>query len=131
VNEERVQKLNQVRILPRGLYYIVEIVYEKESKDYHLNKNRMIEIDLGLNNIVAVVNNVRLRPFMIKGGAIKSINQYYNKMRAEYQSLKEMQGFKSETKQLQGALLRGEIIKLSIYSIKFRGRLSITAKYIR
>lgn len=101
VNTRRVTELNQVRILPRGLYYTVEIVYERKIEDYHLPRDRIIAIDLGLNNVVAVVNNVGLRPFVIKGGAIKSINQYYNKRRAELQSLKEQQGVKQETKRLQ------------------------------
>ena len=111
VNEGRVQNFNQVRILPRGLYYIVEIVYEKAVEDYQLPKDRMMGIDLGLNNIVAVVNNVGLRPFVIKGGAIKSINQYWNKRRAEFQSIKEQQGLKQERKRSQRSTkLRNNII---------------------
>jgi putative transposase len=101
VNTKRVTNLNQVRILPRGLYYTVEIVYERRIEDYHLPRDRISAIDLGLNNVVAVVNNVELRPFVIKGGAIKSINQYYNKRRAGLQSLREQQGLKQETKRLQ------------------------------
>ena len=101
VNQGRVSTLNQVRILPRGIYYIVEIVYEKAVEDYHLPTTRVMGIDLGLNNIVAVVNNVGLRPFVVKGGAIKSINQFWNKRRAEFQSMKDQQGLKSETKRLQ------------------------------
>ena len=66
MNQERVLNLNQVRILPRGIYYIIEIVYEKAVEDHHLPKDRIMGIDLGLNNIVAVVNNVGLRPFVVE-----------------------------------------------------------------
>ena len=40
---------------------------------------RVIAIDPGTDNIAAVVNNFGQRPFVIKGGVVKSVNQYYNK----------------------------------------------------
>jgi len=63
--------------------------------------DRILGIDLGLKNIVAVVNNVGLRPFVVKGGALKSINQYWNKKRAEFKSLADQQCLKGETHRLQ------------------------------
>jgi transposase len=36
-------------------------------------------IDLGVRNLITTVNNNGLKPFVIKGGVVKSINQYYNK----------------------------------------------------
>ena len=93
--------LHQVRIIPKGLYYVLEIVYERDVEDIHLNKKRVIGIDLGLNNIVTIVNNTGLKPVIIKGGIIKSINQFYNKQLAKYKRLKDKQGIKFETKRLQ------------------------------
>jgi len=57
-------------------------------------------IDLGLNNLVTVVNNA-LKPFIVKGGVIKSINQYYNKQLARLRAIKDKQGYKFETKRIQ------------------------------
>ena len=40
---------------------------------------RVMAIDPGTDNIAAVANTFGARPFVIKGGVIKSINQFYNK----------------------------------------------------
>ncbi len=93
--------LRQVRIVPKGTYYALEIVYAREEMDLKLDKNRIVGIDLGLNNVATVVNNAGLRPAVVKGGAIKSINQYYNKQRKRFSSLKDKQGLGFETKRLQ------------------------------
>jgi putative transposase len=94
--------LHQVRIVPKGLYYVLEIIYEKEAIDLKLNKNRVIGIDLGLNNLLTIVNNVGITPIVIKGGIVKSINQFYNKQLARYKSLKHKQGLLArETRRLQ------------------------------
>lgn len=73
---------------------------EKKS-DLNLNSNRIVGIDLGLNNTVSIVNNVGLKPAIIKGGIVKSINQFYNKQYAKYKRIKDKQKLKFETKRLQ------------------------------
>ncbi len=55
----------------------------------------MIAIDLGVRNIITIVNNNGLKPFIIKGGVVKSFNQYYNKKRARIQSVYDRQGIKT------------------------------------
>jgi len=94
-------KLHQVRIIPKGLNYILEIIYQKEVKNLNLDKERVIGIDLGLNNIITMVNNAGLQPAIIKGGIVKSINQFYNKKLSRYKSIKDKQGIGSETKKMQ------------------------------
>ena len=42
------------------------------------NNNRYSSIDLGVNNLATVTSNV-VKPYIINGKPIKSINQYYNK----------------------------------------------------
>ncbi|MFX1238066.1 MAG: RNA-guided endonuclease InsQ/TnpB family protein, partial [Promethearchaeota archaeon] len=86
--------------------YALEIVHEREETDLKLNDDRIVGIDLGLNNVVTMVNNAGLKPAVIKGGAIKSINQYYNKQRARYSSLKDKQGLGFETRRLQKLAMR-------------------------
>ena len=43
---------------------------------------RILGIDIGVDNFCAVANNFRDTPFLIKGGAVKSMNQNFNKERA-------------------------------------------------
>jgi len=94
-------QLHQIRLVPKGLYYIVEIIYEKDVKDLKLDKKRILGIDLGLANIVTMVNNVGLQPAIIKGGIAKSTNQFYNKQLARYKSVKDKRGIAFETRRIQ------------------------------
>ena len=48
-----------------------------------------------------MVNNVGLQPVVIKGGAIKSINQFYNKRKAEMQSQLKKETGRDWSKNLQ------------------------------
>ncbi len=79
-------KLKEVRIIPKGSIYVVEIVYEKEIAKVKRPPKRIAGIDLGLNNFVTLVNNIGIKPIVINGKVIKSINQYYNKKKAELMS---------------------------------------------
>jgi putative transposase len=97
----RVTRYNQVRILPRGNIYIIEIVYEREEIDLKLDNDRVVGIDLGLNNLVTVANNAGLPPLVVKGGVAKSTNQYYNKERARLTSIRDKQGYAFQTRRLQ------------------------------
>jgi len=99
-------RLKHIRIIPKGFYYILEIVYENNNDNLALDKKRMVGIDLGLNNVVTIVNNVGLKPFVIKGGVVKSINQFYNKQLSKYKSIKDKQGYTFGTKKLQKLIRR-------------------------
>jgi putative transposase len=79
--------LREVRIIPQGVGYNVEIVYEKEISKLNLDKTRIVGIDYGLENIVAMANNINILPIVIKGNVLKSVNQWYNKRRAELYSI--------------------------------------------
>ncbi len=96
-------KLREVRIIPKGVGYICEIVYKTLNEEGEINRrwysrrvneNRIIGIDLGLRNIVTIGNNIGEQPIVIKGGALKSINQFYNKRRAQLQSIYDHQRVK-------------------------------------
>ena len=77
--------LVEVRVLPRNNHHIVEVVYEKEEKPLLENNGRYAAIDLGLNNLATVCSNVE-KPFIINGRPLKSINQRWNKHKANLQS---------------------------------------------
>lgn len=83
----KVNRLQQVRIIPKSNCYIIEVVYKNEIKNLQLDKNNILGIDLGLNNLATCVNNQGLQPFVINGKIIKSYNQYYNKKLAKLKSL--------------------------------------------
>ncbi len=93
-------KLKEVRIIPLGVKYKIETIYEKEEKELGLDKEYILSIDLGLNNLITAENN-RCTPFIIKGGMIKSINQYYNKQLAYFRSIENKKGNFSDTKRIQ------------------------------
>jgi putative transposase len=83
-------KLMHVRFIPMGACYYMEIVYQidiQEPKDFD---NRIIGIDLGVNNFATIINNIGFRPIVVKGNTIKSMNQFYNKERSRLSSVSKM-----------------------------------------
>ena len=85
-----INKVKQVRIIPNLVdkTYTMEVIYEIEEKNSELNKERRISLDIGVNNLLAVTSDQKeMEPFLINGRPIKSINQWFNKKKAEYQSL--------------------------------------------
>ena len=78
------EKLQQVRLIPKGNHIVVEIIYNVEY-ELREDNNRYASIDLGLNNIVALSSNV-CNSILYNGRPLKSINRYYNKHKAELQS---------------------------------------------
>lgn len=79
-------KLKEVRIVPMGSVYKIELVLDKEfKKSVKLNKKAFIGIDLGLSNLATITNNIGLKPIIINGKPLKSINQYYNKKKSSMQ----------------------------------------------
>ena len=96
-----IQKLMQCRFVPKGEYYIMEIVYEIDVPDCSEEINRVCAVDLGVENFITVVNNFGEQPFIIKGGALKSTNQYYNKQKAKLQSKLKKNENKDWSKRLE------------------------------
>ena len=78
--------INQVRIVPKNSYYKVEVVYEVEEIEELEDNGRYAAIDLGVNNLATVSFNTS-KPFIINGKPLKSINQFYNKRKAELSSI--------------------------------------------
>jgi len=79
--------LREVRIIPRYKKYIVEVVYNKEIEVKAVKSNNIIGIDIGVNNLVTIVNNFGKQPLVINGRVLKSFNRYYNKRSAFLQSI--------------------------------------------
>lgn len=86
--------LREVRIVPNHYNYVCEIVYEKEVDVHEVKSDNVIGIDLGLTNVVTVANNFGEQPFIVKGGVVKSMNQFYNKTKAQIQSVYDLHKIK-------------------------------------
>jgi len=80
--------ISQVRIVPRHGHYVVEIVYITHIEPNEaLDETLVAGIDLNLDNLVVLASNKSgLQPLIINGRPLKSLNQFYNKTRAELQS---------------------------------------------
>ena len=84
--------LREVRIIPSGVGYNVEIVYSKEISDISdLNPERILGIDVGVRNIITIGNSISEKGIAVKGGVLKSINQYFNRELARLKSVNDRQ----------------------------------------
>ena len=84
-----ISKVKEVQIQPFYDTYrilIVEELSSDNSEKITLNPNRILGIDLGVNNFVSTSNNCGLTPFVINGNGIKAYNQWYNKTLADLKS---------------------------------------------
>lgn len=80
------QTIKQARIVPRIGFYVVEIVYEQEEAAQAFNPALFAAVDLGVDTLAAITSNKGgFMPRLVNGRPIKSINQFYNKRRAELQ----------------------------------------------
>jgi putative transposase len=91
----------QTRFIPKGDYYVMEIVYEITVPEKSLIDERILGIDLGVSRFATVQNNFNQNPFSINGGGIKSINQYYNKKVSKIKSKLKKNGDQDWSKKLQ------------------------------
>ena len=83
-------EIRQISIIPsfKGLTYTISFTYiDDTKKEITTNKDLIMSIDLGINNLATCVvsNNYS---FIIDGKYLKSINHFYNKKMAYLQSKK-------------------------------------------
>lgn len=115
-------KLCQVRIIPQATCYVVEVIYEKKEQDLNLDKNNVLSIDLGLNNLCTCISNVGIKPFIVNGKIIKSFNQWYNKKKARLMSYIGDKGTSARLKQLNNRRnfwIDDKIHKVSRFIVNF------------
>lgn len=82
------EQVDQVRVIPRKGYYVIEVVYKVEvEENENLNKEWVAGIDIGVNVLAALTSNKPgFKPVVVNGRPLKSVNQFYNKRKAELQS---------------------------------------------
>lgn len=89
--------VKEIRYVPHGSCFWIEIIYDEEkvlNKDevnkrkIKLNPDNVFSLDLGINNLATLVSNKPdFQPVLFSGKPIKSLNQRFNKHKAELQSL--------------------------------------------
>ena len=92
------KKIKEIRIIPKqhSRYFEIQYTYEIEEVQRELNKENGLGIDLGIDNLCTCVTN-NGASFIIDGKKLKSINQYYNKINAKLQSIKDKQKIERTT----------------------------------
>ena len=92
------KKIKEIRIIPKqySRYFEIQYIYEVEEVQRELNKENVLGIDLGIDNLCTCVTNSGAS-FIIDGRKLKSTNQYYNKINAKLQSIKDKQKIERTT----------------------------------
>jgi len=100
--------IKQVEIIPKTHSFHAVFVYDEEQTESYqkiqlesvhreingetdevkeiVQHEHVMSIDLGLNNLATVVTTGVVKPFIIDGRRLKSINAFYNKRKAKIQS---------------------------------------------
>ena len=96
----KAKNIAQARIIPKTGQYVIEIVYE-QNEHYTVNNNTAVAaIDIGVDNLAALTSNqTGFKPILVNGRPLKSLNQFYNKIKAKLQS--QLKGEQQNSKQIQ------------------------------
>ncbi len=98
----RQKNINQVRIVPRHGYYVVEVIYRKDPVQAQVDPSFCIAIDLGVTNLAAITaNREGFVPRLVNGRTLKARNQWYNKRIKELQLCLPKAERERVTKQMQ------------------------------
>lgn len=77
--------IQYLKLVPCGNHIKVMIGYYKTKSSKKTNYKRFASIDIGQNNLMTVTSNV-FHPIIYNGKPVKSVNQFYNKIKAREQS---------------------------------------------
>jgi putative transposase len=81
------ETVSQVRIVPKGDHYVIEVIYQEETKPAPVDPALFVAADLGVGVLAALTSNKPgFTPRLVNGEPIKSLNRFYNKQRARHQS---------------------------------------------
>ena len=82
--------VGDVRIVPLGNSFVLELTFEydgTQTENLKPDASAACSIDLGLKNFATMISTKAEVPFLlVKGGKVKSINQWWNKQVAELKS---------------------------------------------
>jgi len=81
--------VKQIEIIPYGNTFTAHVTYEEPNNDIKVNEPithlNSISIDTGMKNLMTIYNPTGDQ-YIIKGGKIKAINEFYNKKISKLQS---------------------------------------------
>ena len=77
--------IQYLKLVPCGNHIKVLIGYYKTKPIQKVNNKRFASIDIGQNNLMTITSNV-FHPVIYNGKPVKSVNQFYNKLKAQEQS---------------------------------------------
>ena len=97
---KNIKSIQQIRLVPKGNHVVLEVLYKVTDMPLKEDNGRYASIDLGLNNLATVSSNV-VKPFIINGKPLKSINQYWNKEKSRLQSLLKGNNNKKTSKRIE------------------------------
>lgn len=103
-NKVNIHNIQSVRIVPCNGYIKIEVLYNKQEKELSYS-NSYASIDFGIDNLMTVTST-EFSPIIINGKPVKSINQFYNKTKAELQSVLKTVNNKHTSKRLQRLSLK-------------------------
>lgn len=80
-------RVSCVRIVPHPGFYVAEVVYMQVESAPQGDPMLYASVDLGVNTLAAITSNKRgFVPRLVNGRPVKSLNQFYNKRKAELQT---------------------------------------------
>ena len=81
------EQLDQVRIVPRGSCYVVEVVYTLKERQAPVDSLLIAALDLGVDQLAALTSNKPgFAPRLINGRPLKDFNHSYNQQRARHEA---------------------------------------------
>lgn len=91
-------KLIEIQIVPiKSNKFKINIVYDFKEEELKKDNKQYCSVDLGLNNLMTITSNkAGIKPVVVNGRPLKSINQFYNKQKSNYQSTLPKNIFKSK-----------------------------------
>lgn len=79
-------KIDCIRVLNFYGKIKIEVIYKKNAQNYPIDYENAVGIDIGVNNLATITSNNQKLSWIINGRPVKSMNQYYNKQLAHFQS---------------------------------------------
>lgn len=113
------KKIKEIRIIPKSnaRFFEIQYTYEVECTQRNLNKNNVLALDLGVDNLVTAVSTDG-KTIILDGRRLKSINQWYNKENSRLQSIKDKQHYGKRPTNRQKAIARDRNNKVNDYMSK-------------
>jgi putative transposase len=100
--ETQRKDIDQVRIVPKNGYYVVEVVYQREPIQADVDPSFCVGIDLGVTNLAAIASNREgFVPRLVNGRPVKAWNQWYNKRMKELKKRLPKADREQVTRQMQ------------------------------